>query len=76
VTPLEENKSFLEKVQQGGLLCGLHEESINALTKNGTIAGGSARTTITENPLSSLAYKYSLKEKHRKQQHQGRESSN
>ena len=34
MTPLEENKSFLEKVRLGGLLCGLHEDSIKALTRD------------------------------------------
>ena len=34
VTPMEENKSFLEKARLGGILCGLHEDSIKALTRN------------------------------------------
>lgn len=69
VTPLEENKSFLEKVRLGGLLCGLHEDSIKALTRNNEVAAAvlaASANLEVENPLTVL----SCQQQYRKQQGQ------
>ena len=68
MTPLEENKSFLEKVRLGGLLCGLHEDSVKALTRNNKEAA-TVLADVTE--VDVLSYvKQNGASPRRKQYHQ------